>query len=292
MFGESTAPVQVVTSPWASSLYDLVESAEEQLLLVSPFLGRRPLTKIAQILTSKSSAGRVRVSVLTNLAVDNLLSGSLDICALRDLTFSLPGTIVTYLPGLHAKVYVADARTAIISSGNLTTAGLTVNYEYGVLMRDSRLVAGVRDDVTKYALLGSKVSFETLEALASATEDLKGVRQRAEKSISAKLRTEFEERTEQARLELLRVRAQGKTTHGIFSDTILYLLDQKGPLTTAELHPFVQQIHPDLCDDSINRIIGDVHFGKKWKHYVRNAQQSLKRQGLIEYDGKHWREAL
>ncbi len=200
--------------------------------------------------------------------------------------------MVTYLPGLHAKVYVADARTAIVTSGNLTTAGINANYEYGVLMRDSPLVATVKEDITRYALLGSKVSFETLEALASATEDLKIVQQRATRSISANLRTEFEARTAQARLELLRIRAQGKTTHGIFSDTILYLLEQKGPLTTAALHPFVQQIHPDLCDNSIDRVIGEVHFGKRWKHYVRNAQQSLKRQGLIEYDGKHWRRAL
>ncbi len=292
MFGEPTASVQVVTSPWASSLYDLVESAEEQLLLVSPYLGRQPLTKIAQILHAKSSSRSVRISVLTNLAMDNLLSGILDIGALRDLAFSLPGTMVTYLPGLHAKVYVADARTAIVTSGNLTTAGINANYEYGVLMRDSPLVATVKEDITRYALLGSKVSFETLEALASATEDLKIVQQRATRSISANLRTEFEARTAQARLELLRIRAQGKTTHGIFSDTILYLLEQKGPLTTAALHPFVQQIHPDLCDNSIDRVIGEVHFGKRWKHYVRNAQQSLKRQGLIEYDGKHWRRAL
>ena len=30
------------------------------------------------------------------------------------------------------------------------------------------------------------------------------------------------------------------------------------------------------------RPVGDVHFGKRWKHYVRNAQQGLKRRGQIE----------
>jgi len=38
----------------------------------------------------------------------------------------------------------------------------------------------------------------------------------------------------------------------------------------------------------VDRIIGDVHFGKKWKHYVRNAQQYLKRHGEIEFDGERW----
>ncbi len=250
------------------------------------------MAKIVGILCAKSSKNDIRVEVLTNLAVDNLLSGVLDIVALRDLVLSLPGTAVTYLPGLHAKVYVADTRSAIISSGNLTTAGLTTNYEYGILLHDFFLVRKVREDLTKYGSLGNTVPLETLDALVLATEGLRAVRQRAERSINARLRMEFEERAEQARLELLRARAQGKTTHGIFSDTVLYLLEQKGPLTTVELHPLVQQIHPDLCDDSIDRVIGDVHFGKKWKHYVRNAQQMLKRQGLIDYDGKHWFRVL
>lgn len=282
--GES---VQLLTSPWASSFQDLVESANEQLILASPFLGKQPLTQVARILCSKLPH-MIRLEVLTNLAVDNLLSGVLDIVALRDLTLSLPGTVVTYLPGLHAKVYIADSRTAVISSGNLTNAGLVTNYEYGVLLRDSHLVGQVRDDLTKYGALGNRVPVATLEALAQATEGLRAVRQSAEKSINARLRREFDERMEQAKVELLRARAQGKTTHGIFSDTVLYVLEQKGPLTTAELHPFVKQLHPDLCDDSIDRVIGDVHFGKKWKHHVRNAQQALKRRGLIDNDGELW----
>jgi phosphatidylserine/phosphatidylglycerophosphate/cardiolipin synthase-like enzyme len=230
----------------------------------------------------------IRVEVLTNLTVDNLLSGVLDIVALRDMALSLPNVTVTYLPGLHAKVYVADVRIAIVSSGNLTTAGLAINYEYGVLLRDSLMVEKVRDDLTKYGLLGSRVPLETLETLARATQDLKAVHQRAERSINARLRKEFEERTEQAKLELLKARAQNRTTHAIFTDTVLYLLEQKGPLTTRELHPLVKQIHPDMCDDSIDRVIGDVHFGKKWKHYVRDAQLNLRRRGIIKTDGKRW----
>jgi len=128
----------------------------------------------------------IQVEVLTNLAVDSLLSGVLDIGALRDMVLALPCTTVTYLPGLHAKVYVADLRTAIITSGNLTTAGLTTNYEYGVLLRDGFLVEKVRDDLTKYGALGNRVPLETLEVLARATEDLKVVRQQAEKSMNAK----------------------------------------------------------------------------------------------------------
>jgi hypothetical protein len=97
--------------------------------------------------------------------------------------------------------------------------------------------------------------------------------------------------TENLNIELLKNRIkEGKTINAIFSDTILYLLKKKGPLTTAELHPLIQSIHPDICDDSIDRVINGQHFGKKWKHQVRSAQQFLKRQGLIYRDKNNkWR---
>ena len=59
-------------------------------------------------------------------------------------------------------------------------------------------------------------------------------------------------------------------------------------MRTEELHPLVQLLHPDLCDDSVDRVIDGEHFGKKWKHYVRNAQQYLKRNGEIQFDGSRW----
>jgi hypothetical protein len=48
-------------------------------------------------------------------------------------------------------------------------------------------------------------------------------------------------------------------------------------------------MHPDLCDDKLDRVIGGVNFGKKWKHLVRSAQQALKREGCIALDGSKWR---
>jgi hypothetical protein len=60
-------------------------------------------------------------------------------------------------------------------------------------------------------------------------------------------------------------------------------------VTVCLLPERVKLTDPDLCDDSVDRVIDGVHFGKKWKHYVRNAQQYLKRSGEIEFDGSRWR---
>jgi phosphatidylserine/phosphatidylglycerophosphate/cardiolipin synthase-like enzyme len=284
----SGAPIELVTSPWADTFYALVDTVEKDLLVASPFISDKPLKKTVEIIQNKRSLGNLHVSVVTNLAIDSLLNGSLDAAALLYLAQSIPNSTITYLPSLHAKIYVADTRAAVVTSANLTNQGLAGNHEYGILLRDPTLVSKVRTDLTRYASLGNQVSVDALAALNQVAQELKAVRQQADKSIKAKLRAAFEQRTEEATLELLQARAKGKTTHGIFCDTILYLLEQKGPLRTVELHPLVQQIHPDLCDDTIDRVIDGVHFGKKWKHYVRISQVGLRRRGLIDFDGQRW----
>ncbi len=175
----------------------------------------------------------------------------------------------------------------IVTSGNLTELGLYGNVEYGIALAEAAFVKEVRSDFEGYASLGAKVSIEDVGELSSEIEELRALYKRAEKSIRAQARRAFQEKLKLTHVRLLRHRARGKTTHAIFSDTIRFLLF-KGPLRTEELHPLIQLIHPDLCDDSVDRVIGDVHFGKKWKHYVRNAQQYLKRHGEIEFDGACW----
>ena len=277
--------IELLVSPWATAFYDLVGIAQNDLFITSPFIGSEPLKKLTEIISNKPS---LQLHIITNLAINSLLTGSLDIASLTTLVETIPNSKITYLPGLHAKVYIADDKLAVITSGNLTHSGLISNREYGVLLSNTNDVVQVRNDLTVYAGLGNYVPLETLKILSQATSDLKIDRQRAERSINSKLRKVFEQRTEEAKIELLKAQAKGKTTHGVFYDTVLYILNKHGALMTTELHPLVQQINPDLCDDSIDRVIDGVHFGKKWKHYVRNAQQSLKEQGLIDFDGTRW----
>jgi hypothetical protein len=176
---------------------------------------------------------------------------------------------------------------AIVTSGNLTEAGLYGNVEYGIALRENDIIKEVRSDFEGYASLGAKVSVEDVGELYSEMEELRALYKRAEKSIREQARRAFQEKLRLTHVRLLRHRAKGKTTHAIFSDTIKFLLS-KGPLRTEELHPLIQLIHPDLCDDSVDRVIGEVHFGKKWKHFVRTAQQHLKRRGEIDFDGVRW----
>ena len=162
------------------------------------------------------------------------------------------------------------------------------NFEYGVSIGDSLTVANVRADILRYSQLGSPVDQVQLQTFVQITEDLRDLSRTAQRSVNRQLRREFDRRLAAADLEILRVRTAGRTAHAIFADAILHLL-RSGPMRTVDLNRSIQRIHPDLCDDSVDRVIDGEHFGKKWKHGVRTAQVFLRRAGRIERVGDRWR---
>ena len=279
--------LSLVRSPWTETLKILVALADEHLLIVSPYVKRSATERILRQIEQRGRNKSPGVALITDLRPESTLSGSMDLDALAEIGRRVPEFTLTHLPGVHAKVYVADSRMAIVTSGNLTEPGLSGNVEYGVALTEEGIVKEVRSDFENYGSLGAAVSVQDVAALAVETEHLKELFRRAQRSMRLRARRAFEEKLKSTHLRLLRHRAKGKTTHAIFSDTIRFLL-AKRPLRTDELHPLVHLLHPDLCDDSTDRVIDGVHFGKKWKHYVRNAQQYLKRSGEIRFDGVRW----
>jgi len=277
----------LLKSPWDETFKRLVSQVEEDLLLVSPFIKRSKTEQITSHLQRRSVHKSVKVAVLTNLNPESALNGSTDLEALVQLGDSLWKFDLTHLPSLHAKVYVADRSIAVITSGNLTDSGISGNLEYGIVSTDRAIVGEVRKDFESYSLLGAKISLEEVAALLDEIRELKDLFKKAEQTIRAQAKRAFKEKLEATHVQLLRHRAKGRTTHAILSETILFLL-AKSPLRTIELHPLIQRLHPDICDDSVDRVIDGVHFGKKWKHYVRTAQQFLKREERIRFDGERW----
>ena len=106
------------------------------------------------------------------------------------------------------------------------------------------------------------------------------------------IRRRFEESLRSAEDSLIRIRLAGGPVHTVFARTIEYLLRSHGVMATEGLHPLIKAIHPDLCDDSVDRVIDGKRFGKKWKHAVRTAQQQLKKRGVICYENGLWRTCL
>lgn len=279
--------VEFLRSPWADLFDRLIDSARSSLAISSPYIGREPCNRILSIKSGPEETNRVSILLLTDLSRDTLLSGATDASAICDLAEKFPQIEIRFLPSIHAKVYVADDKLAIVTSANMTDGGLSRNLEYGVKVDEEDLVRKIKRDVSDYAGLGTRIETSKLRFLAEISSELKSIRAMAEKSIKSRLRSEFGRRLRSFDEEIIRTRAAGRTPHAIFAEAILYLLARQ-PMSTTDIHPRIQRIHPDLCDDTVDRVIDGKHFGKKWKHAVRTAQQHLKRTGQIEHRQGLW----
>ena len=277
--------MMLIKSPWSDVFAKFGQSAHNRVILATPFISSGPLLDLAK---SFRAARPPQVELITNLSADSLFQGTVNSEAIASFCRFLPEVEVRHLPGLHAKVYVADDHSAIITSGNLTQASLHRNYEYGVHITEKSLVRQIAEDVQEYASLGSRVSLVELDDLTEITKIVHSKYAETLRSSRESARKEYQESMELTRGALMNLRAKpGETTHSIFARTILHIL-KRGPLSTSEMQPMIQAIHPDICDDSIDRIINGVNFGRKWKHMVRNSQVYLRRQGRIEFNKKKW----
>lgn len=278
--------VELLRSPWSVRFEEVLRTATSSLILCSPYVGDSACERVRHHATARKNR-EFQLTVLTDLSRDNMLSGATDVAALSNLVSAVPNARVRFLPSLHAKVYIADDKRAVVTSANLTESGLLRNFEYGALFTDAPTVRAIREDILQYASLGSPIDKTHLVAFASVVEELRAMRTVAEREVRSRIRREFERRLEQVDDDLLRTRAAGRTAHAIFADTILYLL-ARGPLRTVELNRAVKRIHPDFCDDAVDRVIDGRHFGKKWKHGVRTAQVFLRRRGDIRLQRGLW----
>lgn len=278
--------INLLRSPWGNEFETLVGEAEESLVLCAPYVTKGPCKVVIDRL-QRGNRPLVQLTVLTDLSRDNLLKGVTDAQSLLGIKNAFAASDIRFLPSLHAKVYVADQRRAIVSSGNLTDSGMYRNFEYGVLFSRPETVRKIRSDILAYAALGSPIDQERLLRLSRIAEEMREMQRSLERSMQRKIRNEFDERLREVDDDILRVRASGRTVHAIFAEAILYLL-RTGGLTTRQIHEGIRRIHPDICDDSVDRVIDGQHFGKKWKHEVRTAQVFLRRRGDIHLQDGIW----
>lgn len=281
------AELLTLSQDWRTELADSLKHAHRRLIISSPFVTLHGTDFILANLPPQAKS-QVNFWIVTDLSPVNIYQGSTDPTALKSLTSALANFSLFHLPRLHAKVYVTDDECAIVTSANLTAGGLQRNYEYGVKVVDKRTIHTIAQDIMSYSDLGAMISADNLENYSRIAERLRATYVKQQKAIEKSVKREFEKEILTAEDELVRLRLAGGAMHTVFAKTILYLLKRYGPMATTELHPSIQAIHPDLCDDTVDRVIDGKHFGKKWKHAVRTAQQQLKKTDMIFLSGDCW----
>lgn len=279
--------IELLQRNWRYQLSSMIKEANEEVFISSPYA----TIEGANFILNQISAGvkeKGKFIFLSNLSPQNITQGSTDPRAFEILRSNISNFSLWHLPNLHAKVYVSDKRKAIVTSGNLTAGGLFNNFEYGIQVDSVEHSVKIYDDIFSYSQLGSNIDKETLLAYISISQEIKETYKKQQATATESVRSRFNELFRKAEDELVKERLNVGAVHNIFSKTIFYVLNKYGGMSTEQLHLYVQQIHPDLCDDSIDRVIDGKHYGKKWKHYVRNSQQHLKAKGLIELTNGNW----
>jgi hypothetical protein len=277
----------LVTRDGRRTFESILDSATQHLLICAPYITAVEMNRALERLRRKPRFDEFAVHLITDLRPESVLAGSLDLQALLSLYGCGCSVKMTALTRLHAKVYVADYHAAWITSANLTTSALDRNFEYGVLFDEPAIVATVHADLLAYARVGADASRQQLLDYSTAMAALQQQYREQQRAADRRFRQEFKSKLEAATTEAIRLQIGNRTAHAVFGDALLYLL-RSGPMTTKELHPKIQALLPELCDDEHDRVIDGRHFGKLWKHHVRTAQQHLKRAGLVEIEHGQW----
>lgn len=221
---------------------------------------------------------------MTAMSPQSVLDGSLDIDALVLFVENLPRVTIVDVHRLHAKVYVADERRAIITSGNLTASAFTANFEYGVLVTDSAMAKRVSNHMQDYAQAGREVSGAELSRLHETSRHVLLQHQRTARELNVHARRELAEEWNNIAATFGAPPGLYETGSARFKSAIADILSSHGQMTTRELCRIIQASWPYLCDDTLMRVARDGSRKRRWRHDIHTAQETLQRAGLIRRD--------
>lgn len=121
-------PIRLIDSGWFEELISGCDANPGGVDIVCPFI---KLESVRRLIGERRS---MTIRVVTRFSLDDFRSGVSDITALRYLLHQ--GARIRGIKRLHAKVYLFGSRHAVVSSANLTEAGLTRNLEFGFASSD------------------------------------------------------------------------------------------------------------------------------------------------------------
>jgi hypothetical protein len=125
----------IVVSPTDRWLKTALDSCSSSVAVSSPFVGQYLSDAVSQL------RPEIAVTLLTRTLLGDFASNASDLDALCALAER--GGIFS-LSSLHAKVYVVDTKSALITSANATFSGMYRNRECGVEIKNRAVISTLR----------------------------------------------------------------------------------------------------------------------------------------------------
>jgi len=254
-------------SEWSESLSALLNSAQSELVIATPFISLEGAAFVKQN-TTPAFRRIGKLTIITNLSERNMAFGVTDPHALRALRKHFQTIAIRDLRSLHAKIYIGDSKQAIITSANLTNGGLAKNLECGTVV--------ITEDITQlrsYLLEAATAGNDVTEKL----DDLIALAQKLQADVQPLISSALEAGGD----KLAVIEGNGESRNALFQQVILATLESEGPLSVRYLYPQIQRRHPNLCDDDERDFRGGKLSEPSWKHRVRAALEGLQRKGRV-----------
>ncbi len=150
----------LLISPMEEEFKKFFQKTKDNLFIVTPFIKNYGATLLLD-----SVSKNLYIKILTNLDILNILTKAFDFEALRQLINYFKKIEIISISRLHAKLYISDNVSAILTSANLTKGGMLENKEYGILIERADLVKTFLKDMGAYAELGNNLSIKLLNDL-------------------------------------------------------------------------------------------------------------------------------
>ena len=137
MKGSNGRIPQIITTPTYDWLAERAAMCKSRMLIASPFVND------AVVNLAGLPPSRVAKTVVTKTDLRDFRVGASNLDSLRSLAEM--GAKVRSLYNLHAKVYVFDETTALVTSANATFGGMHRNLECGLAVEDRQSVSNLAD---------------------------------------------------------------------------------------------------------------------------------------------------
>jgi len=156
--------MEIITSPWLGKFRELISQTRKEFIFTSPFIKTSAVTTLLNHRINDFS-----INGIISFRLRNFERGASDIEAVRLLRDS--GAFIKNVSNIHSKTYIFDSSLAVVSSANLTPAGLSGNVEIGVLLRGNAIIKRLKKHVLNM-IHDSDMSCEITEAILSESEKI------------------------------------------------------------------------------------------------------------------------
>ena len=160
--------LQIIATPTIEWLSQNARECRSRMLIASPYVNRGIME-----LTNLASRD-VKRTLITRTDLRDFAMGASDLETLRIL--ERDGVRIRSLIGLHAKIYIFDSASALVTSANATYSGMHRNWECGLGTTDASVVV----QLSKYVLRGlgadrppRKIEAEDLDSIRTALATIK-----------------------------------------------------------------------------------------------------------------------